>query len=686
MKLKIFIFFFAFLSFNATLKNNTIFASNCTCNGNIVHRDYSNPCWRLVVTCASGKKCYSGAKDCAPCLCSNQSGCGGDNPTPCTPVNGSCSTGDSTTQPTCTNGTTNVYTGAGANSCGTNPTCYNCLQCEKGSINITADSCGGETNFISYQYTNNYSSITCGECKNDPPTPSPSPPYNYECSDGFSTDPCSGEIKSSYVRTDGVTCYRCSSCPTPTCDENNGYYADANICANIVINGTSYQYQCEQKNVSVNCNGKSNSITCYKRTPCSSSEVCKELDKDCQQVTAAFVNNGYVCDDNGGVAICGKCCTHIAAPWFQTVGGNLFAYNNIVGKVGYDSDSVAHNEWTVDKPEDFVNAFLARQAGNFKISLTNKGISSGLPFVTSGNIQNESSNQVNGGFTQRELAFTQIRKSLGYPNLRQENFIYFKELLNYQSLKVCGNSEGAGGTNIDGVSVCKITGNQNINQGFTINNGTKRVIFVEGDLVINLSSATDAIKVKEGGYLAYIVKGNIKIDANVGEEIITKIGDRQYQVNHDLIVNPNTKNYSGYNQTPQIEGVFIANGQIILSGYKDDITQRSNNDFAENNFCDKKLTLAGSFIGWGKNSNSQNGILMRRTFAGCVNEALQFFDQNGNRLEIENLSVGDLTKVKVNYPDYNEFNPVLTFVYRPDLMKNTPDWMKHIVQMKQEVN
>ena len=232
----------------------------------------------------------------------------------------------------------------------------------------------------------------------------------------------------------------------------------------------------------------------------------------------------------------------------------------------------------------------------------------------------------------------------------------------------------------------KTEGNQIISQGFTINSGNKRVVFVEGNLIINFNSPTDTITIKNGGYLAYIVKGNIIVNANVGEEIITKVGDRQYTVNNNLIVNPDSQNYNGYNQAPQIEGVFIANGQIILAGFKDDVTQRSNNDFVENGFCDKKLTLAGSFVGWGGNSNNQNGIVMHRSFAGCINEKLQFFDQNGNRLNIENLSVGDLTRVKVNYPDYNEFNPVLTFVYRPDLVKNTPEWMKHIVQMKQEVN
>ena len=126
-----------------------------------------------------------------------------------------------------------------------------------------------------------------------------------------------------------------------------------------------------------------------------------------------------------------------------------------MGKVGYDSDSVDHNEWSPDKPADFVNAFLARQTGDFRVSLTNKGSSSGLPFVTNGDIQNESSNLVNGGFTQRAISFTQVKKSLGYPNLRQENFAYFKELLNYQNLKICNNAEGSNGTNIDGVSVCK---------------------------------------------------------------------------------------------------------------------------------------------------------------------------------------------------------------------------------------
>jgi hypothetical protein len=86
---------------------------------------------------------------------------------------------------------------------------------------------------------------------------------------------------------------------------------------------------------------------------------------------------------------------------------------------------------------------------------------------------------------------------------------------------------------------------------------------------------------------------------------------------------------------PNIEGVFIANGRIILQSAGSD---------------DKKFVGAGSFVGW-------SGVDLKRTF-----------------------EKGQLGRIR------NNTTPVETFIYRPDFLLNTPELLKSTEMVWREVS
>ncbi len=695
------------------------------------------------------------------CICRN--GCP-DPISPCAPAHGSCNIGNNSTvipNDQCSNGLVNVYIGAGASCGGSNPTCYNCLQCQKGSLEITAEVCAQKNQkYIEYSYQNVSASISCGECV---PFASCEEAYGNDgykvtttscnngqklmtktytdvsgktttcgkcenisfanceeaygndgykvtttscnngqklmtktytdvsgktttcgkcendqsacqCLDGYGTEKCTDQIASSYKRAcDNAVCYKCSSCPEPVCDETQGYFNDENKCkGKTTVNGQIFQYVCTKNSVSVKCNGGQKTTSCWKRNSCDELEttVCYEKDADCiteNTVTTikVFSYNGYKCrEDTTTEHYCGTCCTGIAAPWFQTVNGNLFAQNSIRGKVGYDDPNDPKNqpnhELTLDKNEDFVNAYFARQRGDFQTQII--GNSSGIPLVYFGKVDNE-----DGALTQRTIPNTAVVGTAGYSALRPEKFRYFQELLHYESLGYC-NSYHKGGSDINGIKVCKENNAQMLTSNYIIAAGEKQVVFIDGNLIIDLPK-TDKISVAEGGFLAFIVSGDIIFKSSLGEEIINS---KDYTLNISLIAEPDKGDYDGYNQKAQIEGVFIADGQIKFEG------STVNNAFT-NKPCDRKLTVAGTYVGW-------NGIVMSRTFSGCSNHTIKYYDEKGMEVAYKDYYTNSKGRVVVDYPDYNEFNPVITFVYRPDFTANTPAWMRNVVRVTQEVN
>jgi hypothetical protein len=108
-------------------------------------------------------------------------------------------------------------------------------------------------------------------------------------------------------------------------------------------------------------------------------------------------------------------------------------------------------------------------------------------------------------------------------------------------------------------------GDMVVQDAWTVNSGESIVVFVDGQLDIR-----NTITVAQGGFLAFIVSGDIVIDASVGSADETST-------------------------TPVVEGMYVANGEIRLPSA----------GLAAGG--DLKFVGAGTFVGW-------SGIVMERDY------------------------------------------------------------------------
>jgi len=153
------------------------------------------------------------------------------------------------------------------------------------------------------------------------------------------------------------------------------------------------------------------------------------------------------------------------------------------------------------------------------------------------------------------------------------------------------------------------------NSSWQIASGETVMVFVNGNLTIG-GAGTD-ISVTPGGFLAFIVNGDIIIESTVGNDNNAPAGAFYRTVG------------SLYG-TSNVEGVFVANGAINV---------QSNGTMAE--FQDIQFVGEGVFAAW-------DGIILNRALAGCG---------------------GDLTCVGLD----NNTEPGEIFRYRPDMMINAPE-------------
>lgn len=141
--------------------------------------------------------------------------------------------------------------------------------------------------------------------------------------------------------------------------------------------------------------------------------------------------------------------------------------------------------------------------------------------------------------------------------------------------------------------------------------GEEITIFVDGNLTIDdTSGAEDMIRVQNGGagnsgFLAFIVSGNITVTGNVGNADVT-------------------------DETPNLEGIYIADGSITIQS---------------SGAGDKRFIGEGNFIGWG-------GVSLLR----------------------------NLTVVE------NQTTPAELFIFRPEFVRDLPEEMKEPIYLWQEVN
>jgi hypothetical protein len=151
------------------------------------------------------------------------------------------------------------------------------------------------------------------------------------------------------------------------------------------------------------------------------------------------------------------------------------------------------------------------------------------------------------------------------------------------------------------------SGDMTIQSPWDVTDGESYVVFVDGDLTIDDPlTEGELIKVEEGGFLSFIVSGDINIADTVGHTTLT-------------------------NTAGNIEGVYIADGTITIES---------------NGGLDKRFVSEGTLVGW-------TDVVMPRNY----DEGAQ-----------------------------NGLYPTETFIYRPDLVKNTPVKMKRPQMLWQETN
>ncbi len=147
-----------------------------------------------------------------------------------------------------------------------------------------------------------------------------------------------------------------------------------------------------------------------------------------------------------------------------------------------------------------------------------------------------------------------------------------------------------------------------IKNAWQVASGESLTIFVDGNLTITdeTPATPQLITVANGGYLAFIVKGNITIDPSVGNPVST-------------------------DATPNLEGIYVADGTISTGTI--------------GGSADQRFVGAGSFVGW-------TGVSLQRVLPD---------------------------------PDNNTI-PADLFIFRPDLVNTLPEPMTRPSYTWQETN
>lgn len=196
---------------------------------------------------------------------------------------------------------------------------------------------------------------------------------------------------------------------------------------------------------------------------------------------------------------------------------------------------------------------------------------------------------------------------------RRENYAYFYRIY---SMGVNPTADTPNGALVDLLKPASAptnqrayyyNGNATISQAWNVAAGESYVIFINGNLTLSdPGNVEQLIQVQPGGFLAFIVSGNITFDQSLGND-------------------------NSNDDTPNVEGYFIANGTIATE------TGGASSD--------QRFVGAGSFVGW-------TGIDLNRVLVGAQNNS----------------------------------TPAEQFVFRPDFVTNIPARMSEPGYLWQETN
>ena len=97
-----------------------------------------------------------------------------------------------------------------------------------------------------------------------------------------------------------------------------------------------------------------------------------------------------------------------------------------------------------------------------------------------------------------------------------------------------------------------------VQQAWNVADDEEYVIFVDGDLTFSADGVEQLVTVAEGGFLAFIVSGDIIVDETVGHSTLS-------------------------NTSGNLEGFYLADGTITIES---------------NDALDKRFVGEGTFVGW----------------------------------------------------------------------------------------
>jgi hypothetical protein len=295
--------------------------------------------------------------------------------------------------------------------------------------------------------------------------------------------------------------------------------------------------------------------------------------------------------------------------WWQVQGGNVMAARTggraLETYVPYD---------TCNADPSCSPAMIARDESNLEAS-------AGVAVTGGGVIDTSSANGVNYDYVSDRT--TQIYAEGSTLGSLTENYEYFKRLYSIGESPQddfagsAGNAAKPTAAPLNGRAYYT-SGNLTIDQPWNVGANESIVVFVDeangvpGILHISDSSnAEQLITVAPGGFLAFIVSGDIRFDENLGND------------------DPD-------DATPNVEGVFFSDGQIVV---------QSNGGATPD---DDRFVGAGTFVGWG-------GFALGRSYAdggtGMAN---------------------------------NNTRPIELFIYRPDFVQNVPEQMARPYYIWQE--
>ncbi|MBP7768399.1 hypothetical protein KA082_00995 [Candidatus Woesebacteria bacterium] len=324
-----------------------------------------------------------------------------------------------------------------------------------------------------------------------------------------------------------------------------------------------------------------------------------------------------------------------AVPWWQTWSGLVYAKSGM-STLGSTDDSVPGGCRQDANCDPAIIQTSGGPAGSIDPA---RDKSAGVPIVSgsstiTGGDEGGSFYNNHPGYADQGYASLKVAGGNVTATTTQENYAYFAK--NSEVSVPLGT--GSGTTTIDNLSDLTATTTTAGEKIYTVNGSLaitldagekitatgKNVVFVNGDMTVTAAAgATNTqkeklITVDNGNFLAFIVRGNITFASTVGYA--------------------STLSTVAGLQTPNVEGVFIADDEIIIAS------------FTTANTADYKFLGSGVFVGW-------TGVQMQRTFDD-----------------------GSLGK------ELHTVAPTETFIYRPDFLINTPEFLKKSQLTWEEIN